>query len=309
MSIAIIFSGQGQATAGMGADLYAREPVYRATIDQIDQQLTWSLTTDEDWLEDATRTPVAITAMNLALFKLLAANQLRPEVMSGLSLGTYSALIAADAISLSDGIKIVAERTRYMQRASLQRPGAMAAVLGATPAQVQEACLAAQPVGAVYPANYNAATQIVIGGDLAAVEAAGEFLHTHGIKHVVPLDVAVASHTPLMQPAADALAKRLNFLHAREPKLPVISDTTAQPFDATTLKSTLTEQLTHPTYFGDCLAAMAKRGVTTMIQLGPGSALAKLARRLLPKMRVVRIASLKDWQAARVELGGTIHDQ
>ncbi|MFB9770523.1 ACP S-malonyltransferase [Lactiplantibacillus modestisalitolerans] len=309
MTTAIIFSGQGQATAGMGAQLYAHEPVYRAVIDRIDTQLKWSLQVDDEWVADATRVPVAITAMNLALFKLVTMKGGTPQVMSGLSLGAYSALMAAGAISLTDGIKIVAERARYMQRAGLQRPGSMAAVLGATPELIQQACQAASSRGTVCPANYNSPTETVIGGDAAAVEAASTFLKAQGVKHVVPLTLTVASHTPLMQPAAEALAKRLNFLNVREPQIPVISDTTVQPFDAQSLKATLVEQLTHPTHFGDCLQTLAARNVTTVIQLGPGTALAKLARRALTDVRVMRIASFEDWQRVQSQLGGALNDE
>lgn len=307
MKTAILFSGQGQQFAGMGADLYAEQPIYRATIDAVNQQLAWDLRCDDDWLDDVTRIPVAITAMNLGLYQLLQSQFPQPTVMTGLSLGEYSALIAAKVMSVSTGIKLVADRARYMERAGLQQPGQLVAALKVTPELVEMACRAAQTVGGrAYPANYNLADQIVLGGDALGIQAATAFLKTHGIKRVVPLSVAVASHTPLMTTASTALAKRLDFVDVRLPQVPVISNTTGQPFTKTTVKTTLTQQLVAPTHFDQCLQAVKAAAVDMIIQVGPGHNLAKFAKQTIPTANVFTLENSHDWQALMALINGGV---
>lgn len=296
MKTAILFSGQGQQFAEMGADLYQAEPIYRQTIDEANLQLDWDLRKSQDWFDDPERVPVAITAMNVGLYRLLATVLPQPSVLSGLSLGEYGALIAAGALSLSAAIKLVADRARYMQRASLQRPGQLVAALKVTPELVAEACQAAQLVGEAYPANYNLTDQIVIGGDVAGIQAATAYLKDHGVKRVVPLAVAVASHTPLMASASEALAKRLQFVDVHAPQIPVISNTTVAPFTKASLKATLVDQLVQPTHFAACLKQIAKYDVDTIIQIGPGNNLAKFAKQTLPGIKVWSIENCEDWQ-------------
>ncbi|WP_047999618.1 ACP S-malonyltransferase [Lactiplantibacillus herbarum] len=297
MKAAVLFSGQGQQFAEMGADFYQTEPIYRQTIDEANLQLDWDLCEPADWFENAERVPVAITAMNVGLYRLLTTVLPHPGVLSGLSLGEYGALIASGALSLNAGLKLVADRARYMQRASLQRPGQLVAALKVTPELVAAACQAAKRVGEAYPANYNLTDQIVIGGDLAGIQAATAYLKAHGIKRVVPLAVAVASHTPLMTSASEALAKRLQFVDVHVPQVPVISNTTVAPFTKATLKPTLVEQLVEPTHFSACLKRIEKYEVDTVIQIGPGNNLAKFAKQTLPGTTVWSIEHSDDWQA------------
>nr|WP_108725441.1 ACP S-malonyltransferase [Lactiplantibacillus plantarum] len=297
MKTAILFSGQGQQFADMGADLYQTLPAYQATIDEANQVLDWDLRVTADWIDDAQRMPVAITAMNMGLYRALTAllNEC-PTVLAGLSLGEYAALIAAGVLPFADGLKLVADRARYMQRAGLQHPGEMVAALKVTPALVAAACQSAQAVGVAYPANYNLADQIVIGGDAAGIQAARIYLKTHGVKRVVPLDVAVASHTPLMAAASEALAQRLRFVNIAAPQIPVISNTTVTPFSQETVKETLVKQLVSPTHFAACLQRIATYEVDEIIQVGPGHSLATFAKQTLPGVRAWSIEDVTDWQ-------------
>ncbi|ETY74406.1 ACP S-malonyltransferase [Lactiplantibacillus fabifermentans] len=301
MSVAILFSGQGKQTATMGADLYAEDGNYRQVIDAANQQLNWDLTAPLD-VQDPQRVPVAIAAMSLGIYAALQPSLPQPAALLGLSLGEYSALMAAKAFSMTDGLKLVADRARYMQRASVMNPGMLVAALKVTPALVAQACQAGQAVGQAYPANYNLADQVVIGGDVRGVRAAMASLTAQGVKRLVPLQVSAASHTPLMAPASTALAQRLTHLTVRTPQLPVWSNTTVTPFTATTLKATLVDQLVQPTHFYADLQALAQRGVETFIQVGPGSDLAKFAKKAVPTARVMNVATSEDLAAVRTNL-------
>lgn len=302
MKIAVLFSGQGQQAAAMGTELYQQESTYRQVVDQVNQTLSWDLTRSADWIDDPTRVPVAITAMSLASYRLLGTTAAKPVVLTGLSLGEYGALMAANVMAVRDGIKVVADRARYMQRAGLQRPGQMVAALKVTPDIAQAACAAAQTVGVAYPANYNLADQVVIGGDVAGVRAASDYLHAQGVKRVVPLDVAVASHTPLMRTASEALAKRLGFVNVRVPQVPVISNTTVAPFSATEVKTTLVQQLIQPTHFAACLQRIATYDLDAIVQVGPGNNLAKFAQKTVPTVPVYTMTTVADWQTLRTVL-------
>lgn len=302
MKLAILFSGQGQQFADMGQDLYQALPAYQKTIDAANQELDWDLRITDDWLDDNQRVPVAITAMNMALYQALTPLVGCPTALVGLSLGEYAALMAAGTLSFTDGLKLVADRARYMQRAGLQQPGAMVAALKVTPALVAAACQHASTVGAAYPANYNLADQIVIGGDAAGIKAVTADLHDHGIKRVVPLDVAVASHTPLMASASEALAYRLRYTTVAAPQIPVISNTTVAPFSQATVKETLVKQLITPTHFAACLERLAAYDIDGVVQVGPGHNLAKFAKQTLPNVRVWSIEDVDDWQTFKQDI-------
>lgn len=280
MKLAYLFSGQGKQFPQMGQDLYAQEPLYRQTIDQAADVLALDLK-DASIFDDPQNVQVAILAMSVGLYRVLAQDLPLPAGMLGLSLGEYSALVAAKALDFETSLKLVQDRSRYMAQAAEQNPGVMAAALKTNYDLVAQACEAAQKVGKVYPANYNTPEQVVIGGEATAVAEATRYLKANGIKRVVPLKVSVASHTPLMQPASDLLATRMASVTFTQPAVPVFSNTTTAPFTAASVKDTLISQLVQPTHFSTCLQKLAEVKPDALIELGPGETLTHFAGKTL----------------------------
>lgn len=277
MNICYLFSGQGSQFSKMGQDLYQSNPIYKRTVDEASETLNLDLT-NPDIFDNPNNTQIAILTMSVAIHRILEDKIAQPVAMIGLSLGEYSALVAAKALSFQSGLKLVHDRSHYMDEAGKQNPGSMAAVLGLSPDFVKDVC---EKLSDVYPANYNTNKQVVIGGTQSGVKKAMEVLTTKGAKRVVPLQVAVASHTPLMQPAADQLKQRLATVDFQQPVIPVISNTTVQPFDTATIKDTLVQQLTHPTHFMHDVSSLENESIDAFIEIGPGKTLSKLAKKTL----------------------------
>ncbi|USS93438.1 ACP S-malonyltransferase [Fructilactobacillus ixorae] len=300
--IGYLFSGQGSQFTNMGLDLYAQEPEYRAALDQVYTTLGIDLT-DPEQLNQPNNVQVAILAMSYGISQILAADGITPQAMMGLSLGEYSALVASGAFQYSDALALVNDRSRYMEEAGARNPGAMAAVLKLAPAMVTDV-IAELPD--VYPANYNTASQTVIGGTIAGVEQATGALQAVGAKRVVPLPVSVASHTPLMQPASEQLQQRLLTMAVHEWTVPVISNTTQAPFNSASLKATLAQQLVRPTHFqADLEYLHAHTDVDTLIEIGPGDTLTRFAKKTVPALTTYHVDSLATLAKVRAELSTT----
>lgn len=297
--IGYLFSGQGSQFANMGADLYQSEPAYRQAIDEAAAVLGMDLTNPEV-MYDPKNVQMAILAMSFGIYQTIAKDLSQAEVMAGLSLGEYSALVASGALDYKTAIDLVKDRSHYMEQAGTNHPGSMAAILKLDPEKVTEIC---QSISGAYPANYNTATQTVIGGTTDGVSQASESLKTAGAKRVVPLKVAVASHTPLMQEASDKLARRLTDVQFDQFKVPVISNTTAEPFSAETVKTTLKEQLIKPTHFAADLDYMkAHFNVDTLIEIGPGDTLSKFAKKTLKGIETYHIDNVATLNEVRTAL-------
>lgn len=277
MNICYLFSGQGSQFKEMGQDLYKSNSIYKETIDEASKTLDLNLA-DPDIFDNPNNTQISILTMSVAIYRILADKLDKPVAMMGLSLGEYSALVAAKALSFQSGLKLVHDRSHYMDEAGKQNPGSMAAVLGVSPDFVKDVC---DQIDDVYPANYNTKKQTVIGGTKEGVQKAMTELKEKGAKRVIPLKVAVASHTPLMQPASDQLAKRLESVEFDEPEFDVISNTTVKPFNTDTIKETLTDQLINPTHFMQDVESIEDKNIDAFIEIGPGNTLSKLAKKTL----------------------------
>jgi [acyl-carrier-protein] S-malonyltransferase len=204
-----------------------------------------------------------------------------PAVLAGHSLGEYTALVAAGALSLKDGAHLVRIRGQLMQDAAPAGVGAMAAVLGADDALVEAVCTEASGAQVVVPANYNSPGQIVIGGDAAAVDRALVLLAEHGVRKAVKLAVSVPSHTPLMHEAANRLAQTMAGLHWNVPALPVVQNVDAQVHASVdAIRDALVRQLYLPVQWNGCVQALAARGVDRIGECGPGKVLAGLIKRI-----------------------------
>ncbi|MCK8606810.1 ACP S-malonyltransferase [Apilactobacillus ozensis] len=293
MNICYLFSGQGSQFPKMGQDLYKSNAIYKKTIDEASSVLNLNLA-DPDIFDNSKNTQIAILTMSVAIYRILADKLPKASVGMGLSLGEYSALVAAKALSFQSGLKLVHDRSMYMDEAGEKNPGAMAAVLGISPDTVKQVC---DDIDGVYPANYNTAKQTVIGGTKDGVKKAMEAFKAQGVKRVIPLKVAVASHTPLMQLASDKLSERLANEDFNEPEFTVMSNTTAKPFAASSIKETLVQQLINPTHFMQDLQAVEDNQIDAFIEIGPGNTLSKLAKKTVKGVPTYNVDSVDSLNA------------
>ncbi len=303
--LALVFPGQGSQAVGMLAD-FADQAVVRDCFaeasDAIDLDL-WALSQDgpESELNATTNTQPALLAASVALWRLWQERGgAVPGVLAGHSLGEYSALVAADALDLATAAQLVRLRGAAMQDAVPAGTGAMAVVLNADEALVNEACAEAAGEEVVSAANLNSAGQIVIAGHAAAVERAKAALTARGIKRIMPLAVSVPSHCALMRPAAEKLAAALAGVKISAPAIPVLHNVDAQPRqDAESIRQALVEQLYRPVRWVDCMAAMDGRGVTQVAECGPGKVLVGLCKRGMSATALNALGSNEQFAAAK----------
>ena len=288
----LLFPGQGAQKVGMGKDLALAFPAARATFAAIDDALGMPLSRamwegPEEELQRTEVTQPAILAHSAAVLAVVR-ERLGPVAgAAGHSLGEYSAYLAAGALDAVSAARLVRRRGGLMQQAGTARPGAMAAVLGLATAEAVRACREASSSGeVVVAANLNAPDQTVVSGDPAAVARAGERCKAAGAKRVLPLKVSGAFHSPLMAPAALGLAAELAAAPFREPDFPVVANVTAGPVRTSgEARRLLAGQLTAPVRWVECvqtLATLAPEGGSRFVELGPGTVLGGLLKRILP---------------------------
>lgn len=283
---ALVFPGQGSQSIGMLAELGSL-PEVRATFAEASQALgedLWALAQQgpEEKLNDTRWTqPVLLTA-GVAVFRAWQAhNGVAPALLAGHSLGEYSALVAAGALSLADGVQLVAERGRLMQEAVPAGTGAMAAILGLEDDAVRAACAQAAQGEVVAAVNLNAPGQVVIAGSKAAVERAIEACKAAGAKRAVPLPVSVPSHCALMMPAAEQLAVRLRSVAIAVPAVPVLNNVdVAVAASADAIRDALVRQLYSPVRWVETVAKLAADGAGVIVECGPGKVLTGLNKRI-----------------------------
>ena len=286
MSVAFVFPGQGSQQIGM-MEGFADHPVVRATFaeasDLIGDDL-WSLV-EHGPIEGLNLTrntqPVMLTAGVAVWRAWQAGNGRAPAFMAGHSLGEYSALVAAGALAFRDAVPLVRFRAEAMQDAVAAGVGAMAAVIGADDAAVTEACRDAAQGEVVEPVNFNAPGQIVIAGNKSAVERAIAAAKARGAKRAMLLPVSAPFHSSLLKPAAARLSTRLAEVEFRAPAIPVIHNVDVQPHTTPDeIRSALAQQAASPVRWTETVRALAARGVTQVVECGPGKVLAGLARRI-----------------------------
>ncbi len=295
--IAFVFPGQGAQKVGMGRSLAAAFPICRDTFAEADAALGESLSTlcfegPEDRLMLTENTQPAILAMSTAVARLAASRGLTPALAAGHSLGEYSAHVAAGTLSFADALRTVRRRGRYMQEAVPVGAGAMAAILGLDADGVARACAEAAQGEVVTPANLNAPGQIVIAGHAAAVARASERAKALGAKRAIPLAVSAPFHCSLMKPAEERLAPELRALATNDPSVPVVANVDAEPKrTAAASIDALIRQVSSPVRWEDVVKRLAAEGATTFVELGPGSVLAGLIKKI---DRSLTVASVED---------------
>jgi [acyl-carrier-protein] S-malonyltransferase len=306
--LAFVFPGQGSQSVGMLAELAEMHPIVRDTFVEASEGAgvdLWALSQGgpEEMLNRTEYTQPALLAAGVAVWRAWQQQGgVQPSRLAGHSLGEYTALVAAGALSLQDGAHLVRLRGQLMQDAAPAGVGAMAAVIGAEDELVAEVCAQASASQVVVPANYNSPGQIVIGGDADAVDRAIAMLNERGIRKVVKLAVSVPSHTPLMREAANRLAAAMQGMDWRMPSLPVVQNVDAQVHASVdALRDALVRQLYLPVRWTDCVQALATHGVTRIAECGPGKVLTGLAKRIDKSLDARSLATVGDFQATLEE--------
>jgi [acyl-carrier-protein] S-malonyltransferase len=308
--IAFVFPGQGSQCVGMGHALAAEYPEARETFEQADAALGMKLSTlcFEGPVEKLTLTEYlqpALVTVATATARVLTARGLTPAFLAGHSLGEYSAHVAAGTLAFGDAVRTVRNRGRYMQEAVPVGVGAMAAVMGLDEETLAQACTDAAEGEVVSPANLNAPGQIVIAGHSEAVQRAGARAKALGARRVVALAVSAPFHCALMQPAEKRLATELRALVVSDPSTPVVANVDAEPKrDAASAIDALVSQVTAPVRWEQVVRRLASEGVDTYLEVGSGSVLCGLIRRIDRSARVLAVSDPESVDEAVSSLAG-----
>ncbi|MCH5218544.1 MAG: ACP S-malonyltransferase [Muribaculaceae bacterium] len=280
---AFVFPGQGAQFVGMGKDLYESDAKAKEMFEKANEILGFRITdlmfdgTEEDLRQTKVTQPAIF--LHSVILAAVMGPEFNPDMVAGHSLGEFSALVAAGALSFEDGLRLVAKRAMAMQKACELKPSTMAAVLGLPDEKVEEICASVDDV--VAPANYNCQGQLVISGTIEGIDLACEKLLAAGAKRALKLKVGGAFHSPLMQPAQEELAEAIESAEFKTPVCPVYQNVDGKPHtDPKEIKENLVKQLTAPVRWTQDVEAMIADGATEFVELGPGNVLQGLVRKI-----------------------------
>ncbi|MBG2802621.1 ACP S-malonyltransferase [Proteus sp. WDL240414] len=304
---AMVFPGQGSQAVGMLAELAEQYPIVTETFAQASDVLGYSLwdlvqNGPEEELNKTWKTQPALLAASVAIWRVWQEKQGKiPQMMAGHSLGEYSALVCAGVIDFAAAIKLVELRGQLMQEAVPAGTGAMYAIIGLDNDAIAKACEEAAQGQVVSPVNFNSPGQVVIAGNKEAVERAGVLCKEAGAKRALPLAVSVPSHCALMKPAADKLAVALQEIEFKQPEIQVVNnvDVIAQT-DANAIRDALVRQLYNPVRWTETVELIAEKGITQLLEIGPGKVLTGLTKRISKEMNA---AAVNDIASLDVALG------
>ena len=303
MPNAFLFPGQGSQYVGMGEDLYKQSDSAKLLYHTASEILGFDLQDisfrgPEDKLMETQFTQPAIFVHSIIVDKFLKDKDIKPDAVAGHSLGELTALVSANVLSFEDSLKLVKVRSTEMANTSKQSPGTMAAILGADNEQLKIIC---KQDGIVVPANFNAPGQIVISGEINAIENAIITAKDIGIRRAITLNVSGAFHSPLMSPARKILSKIINNLRFKDAYIPVFQNVSAEPVTkASIIQENILKQLENPVLWSDTILNMKIHGITDFFEVGPGNVLSGLNRRIYPESTTINCDKLEHLEAYEV---------
>lgn len=312
MKIAYLYSGQGAQYTGMGQDIVAAYPELQQYFDRASAIVGYDMA--ELCFEDETKihlteyTQPAILTVSIAFTELLRQAGIKADYLAGLSLGEYTALVEAGALTFENAIALVKQRGKYMAEAVPTGEGKMVAILNTPRATIEECCqrASAELNQYVAPANYNTPKQIVIGGYVAAVDLAVDYLKAAGVRKMIPLQVSGPFHTALLKPASEKLADLLADVQFADMQIPVMSNTTAREHTDADLKQRLVEQVMSPVRWEDLIQYLIGQGVDTFIEIGPGKTLSQFMKQIDSSVTSYRVENMETLNETLTEIKATI---
>jgi [acyl-carrier-protein] S-malonyltransferase len=303
MKTAFIFSGQGAQKAGMGKELYESFDCVKAVFDKADEALGIKISDicfgEDERLNETEYTQPAILTMSVAVLELMKSKGLKADYVAGLSLGEYSAHVAAGTFDFEEAVKLVRKRGRFMTEAVPLGEGGMCAVLNLEAEKIQEACGEVSEIGRCYIANYNCPGQIAIAGDKAAVEKAAELVKEKGARKAVMLNVSGPFHTPLLESASVKLNNELKSVKINEMNIPVITNLTGEPVESSDkVTDILTKQVMSPVKWEQTVRYLIDNGVDTFVEMGPGKTLCSFVKKVSKEVSTYNIEDLASFEKA-----------
>ncbi|MDW7728698.1 MAG: ACP S-malonyltransferase [Dethiobacteria bacterium] len=300
MKTAVLFPGQGAQFPGMGLDFYNEFPQARAVYDLTaaalgEELLNTIFQGPAEKLQQTEYTQPAILSVSMAIYSVLESLDLKPSGLAGLSLGEYSALVAAGAISYNDALPLVQKRGIYMQDAVPAGEGSMAAIMGVPHHIIEEICREAAGEGLVSPANYNCPGQTVVSGNTAAVNRAGELARKAGAKRITALKVSAPFHCSLLECVEERLSGELEKIIVCKPSIPVVFNVSAEfAENPEEIKANLIKQVSSPILWEQSIRVLIDAGIERFIGLGPGSSLSRLMKRIAPEIETYSVEKVED---------------
>lgn len=293
--VAFVFPGQGSQKVGMGRDLVENYPEAIILFNKANEALKEERVDlgkicfegPEEELKNTVNAQPAILTISTILYKLLRKNKITPSIVAGHSLGEYSALVASSAIKFEDAVKLVRKRGEYMQSATPAGTGSMLAIIGLEKDEISEMCEKIKYIGIVEIANHNSPTQIVVSGEINALEKLSVMAKEKGAKMAIPLNVSAPFHSSFMETAKENLASYLEKVKINNPKIPISCNVTADYIiNKEEVRSALIKQMTHPVKWVDSILKMNSEGINCFIEVGPGKVLRGLIRQIIPEAKV-----------------------
>ena len=309
--IAFIFSGQGSQYVGMGKQLYNNIPTCKKVYDIANEVLNFNLKElifngNKEDLDITENTQPAILTTSIAILKAIEEKGIKPDIVAGLSLGEYSALVASKSLDFKTAVSLVKKRGRFMQEAVPKGIGSMIAVIGLDESKIKKALEIASENGVIEIANYNTNNQIVVGGECSAVELASDLLKSYGARRVIPLKVSGPFHTSLLNEASNKLKSELKDIEFHNPQTKIITNLTADFIkDKTEIKDLLINQVKSPVRWSETIEKMIDEGVDVFIEIGPLKTLSSFVREISKEKKAnVKIFNVEDLKSLNKTLEG-----